>query len=219
MTEGINDMLFHLLWAKDNVFDTIPNIKIPQTVIFKYYQPRYWYFTSKSGIIKRKCKEKLTKSQIQQEFLKDVSASGIVAVFNYVSQNKRIAEFFNAEALNNFLFLRNIENDGILQKFIDPLGPKNFSLTAVWTPNFCMFEKKENKLDLYNQNFDIYERATTFEGKEYFVETSGIRGTDIPAKMQGSCDSIVSHVAAVTFEKIKIVRMVIQFRIDPKMKL
>ncbi|CAG9321831.1 unnamed protein product [Blepharisma stoltei] len=219
MADGLNDMLFHLLWTKDAVFDSIPKIMIPQTVIYKYYQPRFWYFTSQDGTIKRKSKEKLTKEHIQREFLKKISQSGIVAVFFYISKDERIIEYLTENTFNEFLYQRKIEYDGLLQKFVDPYGPKNFALTAIWTPSFCMFEKKENKLELYNQSYDLYERATTFEGKEYYVDAIPLRGSDMPRKLQEHCDSIVTHISAVTFEKMKIAGMVLHFRIDQNLRL
>ncbi|CAG9334238.1 unnamed protein product [Blepharisma stoltei] len=219
MADELNDMLFHLLWVKDAVFDSSTKAIIPQTIIYKYYQPRYWFFTSQDGTIKRKSKDKLTKEQIQHDFMKAISPSGIIAVYYCIYKNKRVIEYLTTKTFNEFLYKRKIEYDGILQKFVDPYGSKNFALTAIWTPNFCMFEKKENKLDLFNQSFDLYERAMTFEGKEYFVEATPLRGNDIPRKLQENCDSIVSHVSAVSFEKLKIARMVVHFRIDSKMRL
>jgi hypothetical protein len=55
---------------------------IPDTIIFKYQKPCYWYFTSKrSSKIKKKTTSKLTNELIKEKFLENVSKSGIVAYF------------------------------------------------------------------------------------------------------------------------------------------
>jgi hypothetical protein len=57
---------------------------IPDTIIFKYQKPCYWYFTSKqSNSIKKKTTSKLTNNIIKEKFLENVSKSGIVAYFLY----------------------------------------------------------------------------------------------------------------------------------------
>lgn len=56
---------------------------MPDTVIFKYEQPSFWYFTSKNGEILRKSKKNLNTESIEKRFLHKVSDSGIVAYFIY----------------------------------------------------------------------------------------------------------------------------------------
>jgi hypothetical protein len=41
-------------------------------------------------------------------------------------------------------------------------------IRLIWSPNFCLFERKTNLLRLEDKKFDIYERAVTYEGKEFF---------------------------------------------------
>lgn len=57
-------------------------VMIPDTIIFKYQKPCYWYFTSKqTNKIKKKTTSKLTNDLIKEKFLENVSKSGIVAYF------------------------------------------------------------------------------------------------------------------------------------------
>ena len=44
--DGVIDNLFYYLWMKDEL-DQGPKINIPDTIIYKYRQPAYWYFTAK----------------------------------------------------------------------------------------------------------------------------------------------------------------------------
>jgi hypothetical protein len=63
--DGIIENLFYYLWCKDD-FGEGPNIHIPHTILFKFTQPLHWYFTSKSGKVKRKSKVNVTNAHIDQ---------------------------------------------------------------------------------------------------------------------------------------------------------
>lgn len=45
--DGLIENLYHYLWSKDSLFNRSPQVNIPDTVIFRYEQPVFWYFTSK----------------------------------------------------------------------------------------------------------------------------------------------------------------------------
>ena len=64
--DGINDELYFLLWAKDDL-NYGPQINIPDTIVYKFGQPVAWYFTSVDGRIKRKNKHNLVNLKIEQE--------------------------------------------------------------------------------------------------------------------------------------------------------
>ena len=38
----------------------------------------------------------------------------------------------------------------------------------IWGPKICCFQRKINKKKVYNKSVDIYERAVTYEGPEWF---------------------------------------------------
>ena len=59
--DGVIDNLFYYLWMKDEL-DQGPKINIPDTIIYKYRQPAYWYFTAKNGQVKRKSKYNINKN-------------------------------------------------------------------------------------------------------------------------------------------------------------
>ncbi len=61
-------------------------------------------------------------------------------------------------------------NDGILQRFVVPKEAKNSVIRCVWTPHFCLFERRTNRLPLNDLRFDYYERACTYEGKDYYSD-------------------------------------------------
>merc|ERR1719456_1798318 len=79
--DGLAARLFEILWRRDLLSDTSLALRIPDTIIFRYDAPSLWYFTSVDGTIKRKTKAKVTCEQIEQEFMRRPSPSGIVAYY------------------------------------------------------------------------------------------------------------------------------------------
>ena len=219
MSDGLNESLFHLLWAKDDVFDSGTKALIPDTIIFQNYQPRFWYFTSNDGTIKKKKKESLNLTKITQEFLKKPNPCGIVAMIYYMHESTRHIEYLTPDSLLNLNSEHRFLNEMILQKFIPPVGESNNCLTLIWTTNFCLFEKKENNLKLRDERYEPYEKACTFDGKDHHVTTSPLRSTVLPNRLLKMSNSIVSHVAAVTFEKMKVIRMVLHVKLADDGKL
>jgi hypothetical protein len=76
--DGVCDNIFHLLWERDlKNGGSVPSVTIPHTIIFKYKQPTFWYFSSLDGSIKRKTKAKLSAAKIQEELTKKVSTKSL----------------------------------------------------------------------------------------------------------------------------------------------
>ena len=219
MPESLNEILFHLIWTKDKVFDSKGKAIIPHTIIYQYYQPHCWYFTALDGTIKRKSKEKLIEEHMKKEFFKHASPSGIIAVLYFVENSQRSVEFLTVPKFLNFLTEKKLHKDMILQKFVDPQGDYNNSFSILWTTNFSLFERKVNKVKLCSENYDIYEKAVTFEGQDFHVDSTPVRGSLIPNSLIQVADSLVSHISSVTFEKMKVSRMMLQFRLGNDDKL
>ncbi len=45
--DGLIENLYHYLWSKDSLFKKSPQINIPDTLVYRYEQPAFWYFTSR----------------------------------------------------------------------------------------------------------------------------------------------------------------------------
>ena len=212
--DGLLDAFYHYIWLKEVKDNGFRGFFIPDTVVYKYQQPRSWYFTSIDGTIKKKCKDKLTAHHIKQAFLRKVSDSGIVASFIYISNSTRTVEFFGVEELKQFLSYGKKAQEGILQKFVDPKDDKNTLIQMVWSPKICMFEYRGNLKDLYDLRYDMYERAVTFEGEEFHSRSLPIRGKEMKKYLQELITDLVEHIAVVSKNKIKINRMVLHFKLD-----
>lgn len=83
--DGLIEDLYHLLWRKDSPYyqDGVLRVNLPHTVIYKNKKPSVWYFTSIKGDIMRKKFSKLVPEIIQEEFMKNMSKTGIVASYIY----------------------------------------------------------------------------------------------------------------------------------------
>ena len=258
--DGVIENIYHFLWTKDTIFNSDPSVYIPQTILFKYQKPCYWYFTSViDHKLKKKNSSKLNKENISQVFLKHVSKSGIVAYYIYKksnvpskyisdkptfdkimknlykddtksettknnisneSTNKKneayIIEYFDRKKFNDFLDKKIVYDDGILQKFEDPKGEYNITYRLTWSPKLSLFEKCTNLRKIDDKHFDIYERAVTYDGEEFQTKTEPIKGNHIPQRIEKIGLNIVNHVSNITLEKIKIIRLILNFKIDRK---
>ncbi len=104
------------------------------------------------------------------------------------------------ENVEDLLFDRKKVNDGILQRFVAPKDGRNSVIRCVWTPHFCLYERRSNRLLINDKRYDYYERACTYEGKEYYSD-SGIvaqcarrieplRGKMLPPRIKAIADRI-----------------------------
>ena len=258
--DGVIENIYHFLWTKDTIFNSDPYVYIPQTILFKYQKPCYWYFTSVvDHKLKKKNSSKLNKENISQVFLKHVSKSGIVAYYIYKKSNvpskyisdkptfdqimknlykdesktessknnnsnenttkkneAYIIEYFDRKKFNDFLDKKIVYDDGILQKFEDPKGEYNITYRLTWSPKLSLFEKCTNLRKIDDKHFDIYERAVTYDGEEFQTKTEPIKGNHIPQRIEKIGLNIVNHVSNITLEKIKIIRLILNFKIDRK---
>merc|ERR1712054_95457 len=76
-------------------------------------------------------------------------------------------EYFDEQGLYDFLFNRQKEHNGIIQKFIDPKGKSNAIIRAIWSPKLCLLEQRVNLKPINDGRWDLYERCVTYEGAEH----------------------------------------------------
>ena len=86
-------------------------------------------------------------------------------------------------------------------------------IRAVWSPKVCLLERRVNVRKLQDEKYSKYERAVTFEGAEHHSAAAPIRGSILPGMVQKVCESMVEHVAEVTFQKHRIARIVLNFKV------
>ena len=222
--DGFVDGIYHFLWQKISQ-QSCPNVSIPDTVVYKYRQPAYWYFMSVDGSIKMKAQKNITNAKIFESFSKQRpdAVSDIVAY--YISPvesdrgpptKKTTIEFFDVAGLHKFLFHRAKTDTGIIQKFIESKGDKCQVIRAVWTPNLCLMERRVNTNNITDRKIGMYERAVTYEGMTHYSDSLPINGTVLPAAIQTVCASMVDHFCEAD---LRISRMVLHLKMDAKDKL
>jgi hypothetical protein len=64
--DGLIENLYHYLWSKDSLFKRSPQINIPDTLVYRYEQPAFWYFTSRQR-----------QDQANQSLLHDLQHMGL----------------------------------------------------------------------------------------------------------------------------------------------
>jgi hypothetical protein len=80
-------------------------------------------------------------------------------------------------------------------------------------------ERAENIHHLHDLRYGVYERCVTYDGPEYYVESSPLRGPVLAGQIQKVCEAIVSHVSEVTYAEKQVTRIVVNLKIDSREKL
>eukprot|EP00656_Telonema_subtile_P036809 TRINITY_DN4086_c0_g2_i2.p1 TRINITY_DN4086_c0_g2~~TRINITY_DN4086_c0_g2_i2.p1 ORF type:complete len:425 (-),score=74.53 TRINITY_DN4086_c0_g2_i2:708-1982(-) len=223
--DGVVDSIYHYLWTKNTQLETCPNVVIPNTVVYKYRQPAYWYYSSSDQQLKMKKKGDMTNQKISDSFAKRKNPSCEVVAY-YISTRETEAgietttmEYFDEEGLKDFLFSRQKEHNGIIQKFIDPKGKSNAIIRAIWSPKLCLLEQRVTLKPINDGRYDLYQRCVTYEGAEHQSMNAPVRGVYLPSRLQTICDSIVDHCMRTSSQHYRISRMVLNFKLDHNNKL
>ena len=220
--DGIIENLFYYLWCKDEL-DNGPAITIPDTIIYKYRQPAFWYFTAKDGHIRKKHKGSIVNVRIEEAFCRKATGSDIVAYYISTATEGEdddeanpltTIEYFNRETFHDFLYNREKVNNGIVQRFVEPKGVANAMIRAIWSPKVCLLERRTNNYNLQDKRYGMYERAVTYEGAEFYSHPDPVRGSLLPQQVQGIVEAAVAHIAEVSFQKYNVSRLVANFKVD-----
>jgi len=223
--DGVVDSIYHYLFTKNTQLETCPNVVIPNTVVYKYRQPAYWYYSSGDQQMKMRKKGEMTNQKIYDSLRKRKNPTcEIVAYYISTRENDEgkemtSMEYFDELGLHDFLFNRQKEHNGIIQKFIDPKGKSNAIIRAIWSPKLCLLEQRVNLKPVNDGRYDMYERCVTYEGAEHQSMNAPVRGIYLPSRLQTICDSIVDHVMRTSSQHYRISRMVLNFKLDHNNKL
>jgi hypothetical protein len=223
--DGCVVSLFHYLWNKNQFKKSCPLVHVPDTVVYKYRQPAYWYFTSRdpAGGIKMKNKQNLGNVRVEESLCNKPSASTNEVVAYYISSEQTPAgtvttiEHFDSAGLRDFLYNHEKENNGILQRFVDSKGTSNTIFRAIWSPNVFHVERRTNVLDLSDRKLSLHQRVVTFEGDEHFSDPLTVTDTLFGSQVQRICESMVDHCSLHLHAQgsaAHVSRMVLHFKVD-----
>ena len=196
-SDGVVTDLFHCLW-KHSTNDG-PNdlgICIPDTIVFSYSAPMWWYFTAfnkkKEARIMRKNRINVTRENIVKSFCSPkamrekrpaVKGAPVVATHLRLAQRIRdsdrehvIIEYFTKSELIRFLKRRDIPDGSVLQRFVISSGQHTDILRATWSPSISTVECRTNVFSMFDRRKTLHERLCTYEGSpELSNERSIIR--------------------------------------------
>jgi len=127
-------------------------------------------------------------------------------------------EYFDRAGLHRFLFNRS-KDCGLLQQFIEPQGPRNSVIRAIWSPKLCIAERRLNLRNIWDRRYGLYERAVTYEGPDHHSQATPLKGHVLSTLIQHVCKELVEHIAEITFQKQRIARCVLNFKMDSRGRL
>ena len=74
-------------------------------------------------------------------------------------------EYFNEESLREFINFRPKDSNGILQRFVHPIGRNNSMTRVWWTPNVTTTETRCNNMHMDNLRVSFTRKSVTFDGE------------------------------------------------------
>ena len=101
--------------------------------------------------------------------------------------------------------------NGILQRFVYPLGDHNELIQVVWTGHLCITEKLQNRYLLSDTTKTPFERAATFQGPPSFSHRAYVAPKVCDA-VRGQCERLVEFVYNVDHKAIE--QMTLYFKVD-----
>ncbi|CAD8047600.1 unnamed protein product [Paramecium sonneborni] len=210
------EWLFFHLWKKNpNSGHSCNGVFLADTVIYRWAQPYFRYFTAQNGQIIRKTKERVFIEQVEQAFLQDNTVAVLMTSQAQSKQQEVINfEYFDKENFGNFLYQREKELNSILQKFIYPKSDHNSIIKVTWSPQFCLINRKTNINNMNDYKKTLYERVSTFDGPEYLSVSDSISSPLLSSDLEQLCVNIVKHVQEVSGGNIQIIRMILYFKVD-----
>lgn len=228
--DGFVEAFYHMLWAKNFNGEPCPEVLVPDTIIYKYRIPAYWYFTGSDGRLRRKNKANIVNQKIFKDFTagarseKDVVALHICerpiggdaakSTDEAPARMETVVRYFDKATLKDFLFVQEKLDDGCLQKFVRPKGLFNSMIQAAWSPQMCLIERRVNQTPLLSGRVPIDERTATYEGSEHLSRITPVRGTLLADRVQHVCTEMVTHIAATSHHHQRITRSLLNFKTD-----
>ena len=226
-SDGILSTFFSILWYKGagKRVHQLTGVNIPDTVLYLYSKPLHWYFSSKSGEIRKKSRSRLNSKHIEEQFLKNGnSVSGIKASYLMSVPSESAGGAPNTQVKYTFghelrKFLQEDKPNGVLQLFFDPkpevaregTATRNSLVQTTWSPGCFFIEKRVNKHRIDQHKVPIDVRAATFDDYQN-TETVPLVSDSVAGQFQRVCQLIAEHIRTVF--RFKLASLVLNFKID-----
>ncbi|CAK58493.1 unnamed protein product (macronuclear) [Paramecium tetraurelia] len=210
------EWLFFHIWKKNpKTGHSCDGIFVADSIIYRWAQPYFRYFTVSDGQIIRKTKERVFIDQVESSFNQENTVAQLMTS-QMQSKQQEIITFEYLDYENFIIFLHQREKDLnlVLQKFIYPKNDQNSLIKVTWSPQFCLVMRKTNINKMNDTRKTQVERVATFDGPEYLIQADSINSPLLSADLEQLCVNIVKHILEVSGGNIQIIRMVLYFKVD-----
>lgn len=113
--------------------------------------------------------------------------------------------------------IRLVQNkNGILQKFIYPIGVHNELIQVVWTSHLCIAEKLRSNAFLGDTTLTPYQRAATFQAPPTFSKRAYV-APHIAEAIRAQCELLVDQIYVVEHKLVE--QLTLYFKVDEREKL
>ncbi len=66
-------LFFHLWKANPETGTSCPGVCIPDTVLYRWAKPHFYYYTNEHGVLARRTKERIFTEELRETFAQDAS--------------------------------------------------------------------------------------------------------------------------------------------------
>ncbi|KAF0690194.1 Aste57867_18385 [Aphanomyces stellatus] len=216
--------IFTCLWLK-NSKTKAHGICIPDTILLSRGALQHWYFTSKTGEILRRKKDKTTKPKILRFFQEtnrigtqnqQPTAAIIVAVYVALviepTRHVLVVEHLTLAGVESLLNSTIAPAHAMLQAFVPPKSCYNNMVQTVFAHDGCSFlaTRCSNSHMFANAQIPLELRAVTFERPASSTQKT-ISNPTTRATLQAVNRELIHHMAATV--GMKVVRQVVHFKV------
>lgn len=111
-------LLYHLWKSKE------PLVNVPQTILYSWGSPVFWYFTGSDGVLRRMAKSRICNEKVAKEL--ERRDDEILATYVGLTQaHSGEVEFLGKASLNTLLYARQKSLKAMLTQWTAPKTPYN----------------------------------------------------------------------------------------------
>ncbi len=217
----------------------VDDVHVPFTVVYQYNRP-YSAFFSEDGVLRKIESKDLDvpnpaiqaqthnhqATNVLVELVPDKAASkaavhkcstGVEAmrVFSRdaVLQGDKdlVVEYQTAEDAESYLLYRSKEQNGIIQRFVQPSTPKVTSYRVYWTPHHTQIEAVSNNHLADAADLPVERRCCTFDGHQNDVSVSALNKA-VEKKINAATQKIIAAVRRLMPRRVDIQMCILHFK-------
>jgi len=200
-------LLFHLWKSR------APIVNVPQTILYSWGSPVFWYFTGSDGIVRRMAKSRIGNDKVAKE-LERREDEVLATYIGLTEAHAGVVEFLGKASLETLLYGREKSLKAILTQWVVPKTPYNCIFKVYWSPHFTYIEKRRNRHLLDDPNVGFYERLVTFEDLERHTITEPVTAANIVEELQNACSGIAASILKQTGGHVLVQSLVMIFKQD-----